>query len=361
MGAGHAVASISDQSEPIDHESVNRRCRPWRRRSSGSPTPPSPAARLAPSIRLGLVVAHVPGGDPRSPGQQLVGVGRRRGGSADRDEGERRCSSSKQTATRPSRRIDLPLIVSAEVMNTSRASSPSPSTSTQTGATWGDPSSRVTASFPSGPAIAPARTRCHHPSGAAVYPTAAYNQRRSVSIPAVPDSRPAVRALLRVASWANPESDDACSGVGCWRRRRELNPGTRLCRPLHEPLCHVAEALRGYRRCRQSPAECARHLCRDTTRRAGAVPRRCVTVGAQPRSRAAGRGSNQWAVPNCSARNRVSGGSSARRSSGHTRSTTDADPSSPRRGARRAARIRRRRPHRCRRSGHGSAAAHRWR
>ena len=37
------------------------------------------------------------------------------------------------------------------------------------------------------------------------------------------------------------------------------------------------------------------------------------------------------------------------------------DPRRRRRGARRAARIRRRRPHRCRRSGHGSAAAHRWR
>ena len=75
--------------------------------------------------------------------------GRRRGGSVDRHECEGRSLSSKQIATRPSRRIDFPLIVSAEVMNTRRASSPSPSTSTQTGATCGEPSSPSRRAFPS--------------------------------------------------------------------------------------------------------------------------------------------------------------------------------------------------------------------
>src|SRR5687767_421045 len=52
-------------------------------------------------------------------------------------------SSSQHNDTRGSRRIALPLTLSAEVVKTTS----SPSTSTQTGATWGDPSARTTDSF----------------------------------------------------------------------------------------------------------------------------------------------------------------------------------------------------------------------
>src|SRR6478735_11118512 len=75
-------------------------------------------------------------------------------------------SSSKQRQTRPSRRIDLPLMVSAEVMRTMS----SPSRSTQTGATWGLPSARVTASLAVRAGSSPTKSR-HQPSGASVYPT----------------------------------------------------------------------------------------------------------------------------------------------------------------------------------------------
>src|SRR5829696_4034954 len=74
-------------------------------------------------------------------------------------------SSSKQRATRPSRRIDLPLMVSPDVMKITS----SPSRSTQTGATCGLPSRRVTASLPVRAGKADTND-CHQPSGAAVYP-----------------------------------------------------------------------------------------------------------------------------------------------------------------------------------------------
>src|SRR6188472_4375835 len=73
-------------------------------------------------------------------------------------------SSSQQSATRPSRRIDFPLMVSADVMNTMS----SPSRSTHTGARWGEPSRRVTATLAvrAGRAVTNA---CHQPAGASVY------------------------------------------------------------------------------------------------------------------------------------------------------------------------------------------------
>ena len=76
------------------------------------------------------------------------------------------------------------------------------------------------------------------------------------------------------------------SGVG-WRRRRELNPGTRLCRPLHEPLCHVAEALRGYRRCRPITGR-FRDPLRTTGRVGAALPRSSRSAPSPGRARRAG-------------------------------------------------------------------------
>src|SRR4051794_12774702 len=75
-------------------------------------------------------------------------------------------SSSQHNATRGSRTMALPLTVSAEVMNTMS----SPSRSTQTGATWGDPSRRITASFAVRAGLASTNSR-HHPSGASLYAT----------------------------------------------------------------------------------------------------------------------------------------------------------------------------------------------
>src|SRR3954449_6281777 len=76
-------------------------------------------------------------------------------------------SSSKHTATRPPRRMDLPLIVSADVMNTIS----SPSSSTHTGATCGRPSSRVTATLPVRAGSADTKL-CHQPCSAAASPIA---------------------------------------------------------------------------------------------------------------------------------------------------------------------------------------------
>ena len=71
-------------------------------------------------------------------------------------------SSSRQRLTLPSRRIDLPLMVSAEVMKTTS----SPSRTTQTGATCGLPSLRTTASLAVRAGVAETNS-CHQPSGAA--------------------------------------------------------------------------------------------------------------------------------------------------------------------------------------------------
>ncbi len=70
-------------------------------------------------------------------------------------------SSSTHSDTRGSRRMALPLIVSALVMKTMS----SPSRTTHTGATWGLPSARTTANFPVRAGSAPTKP-CHHPSGA---------------------------------------------------------------------------------------------------------------------------------------------------------------------------------------------------
>ena len=78
---------------------------------------------------------------------------------------------------------------------------------------------------------------------------------------------------------------------------------------------------------RQSPADFG--ILRRTTRRVGAVPRRSSRSAPSPDRERAGRGSNQWAVPSCSARNRVSGGSSSRREQRPHPFDDRPDPSSP--------------------------------
>ena len=70
-------------------------------------------------------------------------------------------SSSQHSDTRGSRKIALPLIVCAEVMNTIW----SPSRSTQTGATCGAPSALTTASL-AVLAGAASTNSCHQPGGA---------------------------------------------------------------------------------------------------------------------------------------------------------------------------------------------------
>jgi hypothetical protein len=72
-------------------------------------------------------------------------------------------SSSQHSDTLGSRKMALPLTVSAEVMKTTW----SPSSSTQTGATWGEPSARTTASLAVRAGEAEMNSR-HQPGGASV-------------------------------------------------------------------------------------------------------------------------------------------------------------------------------------------------
>jgi len=74
-------------------------------------------------------------------------------------------SSSQHSDTLGSRKMAFPLIVAADVMNTIW----SPSRSTHTGATWGEPSARTTASLAVRAGEAMMNSR-HQPDGASVYP-----------------------------------------------------------------------------------------------------------------------------------------------------------------------------------------------